>query len=79
MKSSKIVWSIVIIIIVVLGAWYFMSANREKNEAYPSTKAGLNGSQNQTNTGQMSVIPVVNVSPNPKLGNYLVASNGMTL
>ena len=44
-----------------------------------SPALGLNNSQNQTNTGQTTVAPLLKVSSSPALGNFLVASNGMTL
>jgi predicted lipoprotein with Yx(FWY)xxD motif len=45
----------------------------------PSTATGVQGSDNQTNTGQPTVPPVVSVMHDAKLGDYLVATNGMTL
>ena len=78
MKTSNLVW-FVIVIIVVLGGWYLIANAPGEPEAVPSANVGLNGSENQTNTGQENVLPVVTVSSDPALGSYLVASNGMTL
>ncbi|MBU6141683.1 hypothetical protein KGO95_01005 [Patescibacteria group bacterium] len=44
----------------------------------PSTAMGLNGGADQTNMGR-AVSPVLSVASSTSLGNYLVASNGMTL
>jgi predicted lipoprotein with Yx(FWY)xxD motif len=79
MKTSNTVWIIVVIIVIVLGGWYLLSMMSAQPSVSPSASMGLNGSPNQTNTGQPNVSPVVTVSTNAVLGDYLVASNGMTL
>jgi predicted lipoprotein with Yx(FWY)xxD motif len=78
MKTSKIVFWI-IVVVIVLGGWYLLSSRATQPKILPSPYVGLNGSENQTNTGQKSVSPVVTVSSDAKLGSYLVASSGMTL
>jgi predicted lipoprotein with Yx(FWY)xxD motif len=79
MKTSNTVWIIVVIIVIVLGGWYLLSMMSTQTPVSPTTNVGLNGSSNQTNAGQANVSPVVKVSTNAVLGNYLIASNGMTL
>jgi predicted lipoprotein with Yx(FWY)xxD motif len=79
MKTSTIVWTIVVIVIIVLGGWYIFMMPSAQPVVAPSTDTGLNNSPSQTNTGQASVTPVLKVSSNATLGSYLVASNGMTL
>ncbi len=80
MKTSTTVW-IVIAIIVIGGGWYLMSGSSSKGTetVTPSTALGVQGSDNQTNTGQQTVPPVLTVAHDAKLGDYLVATNGMTL
>jgi predicted lipoprotein with Yx(FWY)xxD motif len=75
--GKSITWGIVLIIIV-LGGWYFLSA-KPTEEVLPSKNLGLNDSENQTNTGQRSIGPTLKVASSPELGDYLVALNGMTL
>lgn len=56
---------IVVVIVVLLGGWYWMSQTGTKStDVVPSTTAGA---------------PVVTIANNATLGDYLVASNGMTL
>ena len=84
MKSNTIVWSVVVALILLGGIYWWTTKSQTEQTAVvvtptPSTTAGINGSANQTNTGQSSVPPVVTVATDSTLGNYLVASNGMTL
>jgi len=79
MKSSTFVW-IIVIVLVLLGGWYFLSRSAPATTAVaPQTELGTQGGAGQTNTGQVAVTPVVTVAHDAKLGDYLVASNGMTL
>jgi predicted lipoprotein with Yx(FWY)xxD motif len=84
-KTAKAIVWIILIVVIVWGGWYLLSSTSTQTDVVnnpvinPSTNAGLNGSQNQTNTGMQNVPPVVTVATDAKLGSYLVASNGMTL
>ena len=88
MRSSTIIW-IVVIILVILGAWYWYSTMSPPGTTTPSPSAGLNGSPNQGNLGQPdtgtpqqpSAAPtaVIELATDAKLGKMLVATNGMTL
>ncbi len=80
MKTATLVW-IVAIIIVILGGWYFFarSGAGATAEMQPAGALGVQGSQDQTNTGQAAVPPVVTVAHDATLGDYLVAENGMTV
>ena len=78
MKTSTTIWSVVAVIIV-LGAWYWFMQPSTSGVPSPSTALGTQGSQNQTNTGQPAVAPLLTVAHDAKLGDYLVATNGMTL
>jgi predicted lipoprotein with Yx(FWY)xxD motif len=73
MKTSVIVW-IVVIVLVILGLWWYFSSPAE-----PSSTLGTQDSIGQTNTGAQTAAPVLAVASDATLGNYLVASNGMTL
>lgn len=77
MKTTA-TWA-VIIVLVILGAWYWQSTKGSPVSTEPGTQAGVQGSENQTNTGQAAVAPVVTLISDAKLGAILVASNGMTL
>jgi predicted lipoprotein with Yx(FWY)xxD motif len=81
MKSSTLVW-VVIIVIVIAGAWYWMSmqtAPGTAGDGTASTALGVQGSNDQTNTGQATSSPLVAIAHDATLGDYLVAENGMTL
>lgn len=78
MKTSTIVW-VVIVIVIVAGGWYWFSTMGQQAVVIPSNSAGLNGSADQTNTGQPAVAAVVTVATDATLGQHLVAANGMTL
>jgi predicted lipoprotein with Yx(FWY)xxD motif len=90
MKTSTIMY-LLIVIVIILGAWYLLSSTGqplvtqpviqpiEQQPVVSSTSVGINGSPDQTNTGEKSVSPVIKVSSDAKLGQYLVASNDMTL
>ncbi|MFZ3016010.1 MAG: hypothetical protein WA101_03405 [Minisyncoccia bacterium] len=67
MKKSNVILVIIVIIIILLGSWYLMSTKSTQPKLYPS------------NTEQTNDKPVIKVSSDPILGDYLVASNGMTL
>ena len=80
--------TIVITILVVLAAaigWYFFRgssthvAPSTAPAVQPTGALGTNNSPNQSNTGQSVVEPVLKVAHDAKLGDYLVATNGMTL
>lgn len=81
MKTSTIIW-ILVALAVVFGGWYLLSA---KQGAYSYTPTD----QTQTSTGNTqataSTTPgnggnlVLSINTDPKLGQYLVATNGMTL
>jgi predicted lipoprotein with Yx(FWY)xxD motif len=91
MKSSTIVW-IVVILIVLGGAWYFL-AQSPAPAAGPSTTMGLNGSPDQGNLGgtttgsvqqpgdgtSISQNLVLGVYNNATLGEFLTAYDGKTL
>ena len=79
MKTSNTVWIIVIIIILILGGWYFMWMKSTKTELYPAKNINSSNQIEQKNIEQKSPIATINVSSDPKLGKYLVSSNGMTL
>jgi len=70
MKTSTIVWIVVIILIVIGGVWWYESSQG----ATQSTSSTTTTSQTPDATATLNVSSV-----NPTLGNYLVASNGMTL
>ena len=90
MRSSTIIW-IVVIVLVILGGWYWysMMSAPAPTTATPSTSAGLNGSPNQGNLGQPDTgtpqqpgaapTAVIELGTDAKLGQLLVAQNGMTL
>lgn len=65
--------------IVILCGWYFFSMTAVKSNLKPSTNNGLNDSSSQINTDKTSDSSVIKVSSDPKLGNYITATNGMTL
>lgn len=80
MKTSTGVWA-VILILVLGGGWYWTqktSDSQGDDTVAPSATTGVQGSDDKTNTGPL-VVPVVTVARDATLGNYLVASNGMTL
>ena len=85
MKTSTAVWTIVIVLVVILGGWYLISgmASSPTSASLPpvSTNTGLNNSPEQTNPVQQQVTPtpVVTIATDPKLGNHLVAASGMSL
>ena len=78
--NTSTVASIFVIVLVILGGWYWQSMKvNEENVQQSTGEAGINGSQNQTNTGLPSVAPVVTLASDKTLGSYLVSSNSMTL
>ena len=79
MKKNNFIWILVVIVLIILIVWYFMPMKIAQPQINPSTNMGLNNSLGQTNTGQVKVSPVVQVSLSSTLGKYLVGSNGMTL
>jgi len=94
MNTSKVLLALIVLVIVLFGGWYFLLSTGGTlpvvNSTVPSTSTvapvtvptvnmGLNGSQNQTNTGQNVIPPIVKISSDSKLGSYLVSTNGMTL
>ena len=84
MRTSTALGVIIIVALALAGLyWYSMQSVPAQPVAdttpMPSGALGLNGAPGQTNTGQVSVPPVVTVATSTKLGNFLVATNGMTL
>lgn len=79
MRTSTVAW-IVVIALVILGGWYWQSnKGSEESAEQPAAQAGIQGSEEQTNTGQSAAAPIVTLISDAKLGAILVASNGMTL
>ena len=91
MKTSTIIW-IIIIVIIILGGWYWYSMSAaqptpdQNSTSTPSAQAGINGSPDQGNLGgastgtpQQPASAIANVASDAELGQYLTASNGMTL
>jgi predicted lipoprotein with Yx(FWY)xxD motif len=81
MKKSAWVW--VLVVIVILGAWYFMATSPKEepmaSNSNTSEESNESGSvKNNTDTESPSV-PLVNLATSPALGKYVVASNSMTL
>jgi predicted lipoprotein with Yx(FWY)xxD motif len=80
---KKTIGIVIIILIVVVIGWYAISSMQQSSDTtqttQPSTNLGVNGGAGQSNTGQTNVPPVLKSSSDTKLGNFLVASNGMTL
>jgi predicted lipoprotein with Yx(FWY)xxD motif len=73
MRSTVILW-IVVGLAVIVGAWYWMS-HTKSTTGPDQTKPLL-----QANQIQQSVTPpTTNIVHSAKLGDYLVATNGMTL
>jgi predicted lipoprotein with Yx(FWY)xxD motif len=66
MKTSNLIW-VGVVLIIIAGGWYYMSMS------------GVGGPQNQTINVAQNTTPTLKVSADPQLGNFLVASNGMTL
>lgn len=63
--------------IVLFGGWWFVMSQTGSPSA--NSQLGTQGSTNQTNTGQQAAAPVLTVVKDAKLGDILVANNGMTL
>lgn len=84
MKSSTL-WTIVIVLVVVLGGWYLFSKGQSSNSTYssPSSPQEPTSSQPTATTSGSTTSPasesLVTVESSATLGRYLVASNGMTL
>ncbi|HWA32115.1 MAG TPA: hypothetical protein VG694_01560 [Candidatus Paceibacterota bacterium] len=94
MKKSAWVW-IVVIILIGLGVYFLSRKGGEEQvenqpaststgqsdqsaAPSPSGAAGIKGSPNQTNTGEPATV-FLKVGHSATLGDYLTASNGMTL
>ena len=75
MKTSSIIWLVVIIIIIVLGFWYWGSMATQSPSATPSSTSTLG----QTNTPVPPAITDLGTASSGTLGTYLVSENGMTL
>ncbi len=83
---NKTLVVIVIIILVVLVGWYLWSMLSPSPSSIPTTQTsntpssilGIKGSDNQTNTGAPAG-PILKISHDAKLNDYLVARSGMTL
>ena len=63
MKTSSMAWLAVIVVLILVAAWYFLSAGSAAapapatapaadTQSGPSVQAGINGSVNQGNLGQ---------------------------
>jgi len=74
----------VVAVVLILGGWYWysisssMSAKSDQMTEEASQMMGTNDSPDQGNMGEM-VHPLLTVANDADLGDYLVASNGMTL
>jgi predicted lipoprotein with Yx(FWY)xxD motif len=90
MKRSSIIWIVVLIvaIVVVAGIWYWSSSRGAQNTANENTSstAAANSGGNTGGTppapavtATTSMVIVLNTESNNTLGNYLSATNGMTL
>jgi len=78
--KSTIVW-IVIIVIVLLGGWYWYSMQGEGVPAEDEISDEVSDTvdlMGRMETGEI-LGPVLNVANDATLGDYLVAANGMTL
>ena len=83
MNKSTVI--IIVVLIIAGGGWYFYSQQNAgsgvpegTSSQTPSGALGTNDSPEQTNTAQPAA-PLVSVAHDAKLGDYLVAANGMTL
>jgi predicted lipoprotein with Yx(FWY)xxD motif len=79
--------AVIVLVALLLGGLFWFSMQEspaptpqtDVTSVIPDGAAGLNGAAGQTNTGQVDVPPVVTVATSSKLGDFLVAENGMTL
>lgn len=73
MKKNTIIWLVLIIVVIILGVWFFNSAN-----GVPTTPTAP---QTTTQVPATANAPLftLSVSSSSALGAYLVAANGMTL
>jgi predicted lipoprotein with Yx(FWY)xxD motif len=93
MKTSTIVWIIIILIIIIGLGWYFVSMNgtlgayqaptgqtqTNQNPNGPDyNSSGTPGSSTQSQT-TTSATPVITLAASASLGSHLAAANGMTL
>ncbi len=83
MKTSTVVW-IVVIVAVLLGGWYWWSGMQNATTPAVGTQTSAENTQapvttTNTTTYNTSSVLVLNVNSDTKLGQYLASSNGMTL
>ncbi len=87
MKTSSIIWLVVILAIVVIGGiwiWMGQTSTNGGTALYPtSSQSGTSAtgtSASDTSGGDVPTgVIVLNTATSPTLGTYLVATNGMTL
>ena len=72
MKASNIIWTIVVLIIILIGLFWWASGT-------PSTTQTTTQTSTETSSVQPTIVPVLSLMTSTTTGNYLVASNGMTL
>jgi len=82
MKTSTLIWVVVIAFIVIIGVWYW--STYATIQTSPGMEATTTTGQTvttgvPTTSGSTAQVATVSVASDPILGNYLVASNGMTL
>ena len=91
MRTSTVLW-IVVIILVLGGGWWWYSQSSAPAAA-PTGSAGLNGSADQGNMGQLGTGSVqqpgggtsgsqnlaLGINSNATLGEFLIGNNGLTL
>ena len=81
MKKSSIFWLVVIVLIIVVGIWYWVSGQSNsgnQNAVAPSNVAPLSAIPS-SGSGAPANIIVVGTASTTQLGGFLVAMNGMTL
>ena len=83
MKTS-VIW-IIVAFVAVLAGWYFLSANKQYSYApadqgqTPTQQTTSTTTTTTTTTSNTNDLMILNVKSDAKLGQYLVAANGMTL
>jgi predicted lipoprotein with Yx(FWY)xxD motif len=76
MKNSTIIWIIVLVVLAVLGIWYWSSTGSGNLDNATSTLGQTTSSSTTVADNTTVVLDAANTST---LGTYLVAPNGMTL
>jgi predicted lipoprotein with Yx(FWY)xxD motif len=74
MRTSTIVWIVIIILVIIGGVWWFTSSQSAMMQTGTPTTTTTT-----TDTSQTQPTLTLNLGSNATLGDYLVASNGMTL